>query len=216
MKSLQNININPANTIFIIVDMENEFLKPGGFFYTPDKASYAPGVITAVRSLSESARAAGIPIIYIQSVRTLKEAEFTIFGRQPHLRINTWATEIVDELKPQPGDTIVQKFSHDPFLRPDLDRVLAKRVPDPTNCQAVVTGGSVNVCVYHTAMGLYLRDYWTIVPVDCVYHSAGTTKEAAFEQFSLGGYPSIFLTRSDLVKVSKAPVAGRPALKPGT
>ena len=65
-------------------------------------------------------------------------------------------------------------------------------------------------------MGLYLRDYWTIVPVDCVYHSAGSGKQTALEQFSLGGYPNIFLSRSDLIKVSQAPVSGRPALKPGT
>ncbi len=215
MKEPQSISINPENAILVIVDMENAFCKPGGWRYSEMSARIMPTVIPAIQGLAERARNAGIPIVYIQSVRTLKEAEFTVFGDEPHLEIGTWAVEIVEELKPHEGDTVVQKFSHDPFYRPDLDQVLKKLVPDPTRCYAVVTGGALNICVYHAVMGFYLRDYWTVVPVDSVYYLSDAGKQRALEQFSEPAYPNIFLSRSDLVEVSPTPVAAHSWPAPG-
>ncbi len=216
MKSLQNICINPGNSILIIVDMENEFCKPGGKVYLGTSARTMPGVISAIQGLVDRSRKASIPIIYIQSVRTLQEPEFTVFGYEPMLEIGSWAAEIVDELKPHEGDIVVQKFSHDPFYKMDLDQVLQRLVPDPTMCYAIVTGGAINVCVYHTVMGFYLRDYWTVVPVDSVFYTSDACNQRALEQFSHHAYPSIFLSRSDLIEVSHVKEMARPALIPRT
>lgn len=203
MKPLQNFHINRQNAILIIVDVQNEFAKPGGKLGSDVSARIMPGVISAIQGLAEQARTAGIPIIYIQSVRTLKEPEFTVFGREPHLELGTWAAEIVDELKPHEGDIVVQKFSHDPFFRKDLDEVLQKLVPEPTKYYAVVTGGAINVCVYHTVMGFHLRNYWTVVPVDCVYYINDAAYERALGQFSEERpYPNVRLSRSDLIEIS--------------
>lgn len=215
MKALQSIQINRENAILVIVDMENEFCKPGGKLYTETSARIMSGVISAIHGLAERARGAGIPIIYIQSVRTLQEPEFTVFGVEPVLKLGTWAAEIVEELKPQKGDIVVQKFSHDSFYKPNLDQVLQRLVPDPTWCCAVVTGGAINVCVYHTVMGFHLRNYWTAVPVDSVYYMSDSGNQRALEQFSDSGpYPNIFLSRSDLIEVSSVPAAARPAPMP--
>lgn len=215
MKALQSIQINRENAILVIVDMENEFCKPGGKLYTETSARIMSGVISAIHGLAERARGAGIPIIYIQSVRTLQEPEFTVFGVEPVLKLGTWPAEIVEELEPQKGDIVVQKFSHDPFYKPNLDQVLQRLVPDPTWCCAVVTGGAINVCVYHTVMGFHLRNYWTAVPVDSVYYMSDSGNQRALEQFSDSGpYPNIFLSRSDLIEVSSVPAAARPAPMP--
>jgi len=216
MKSLQNIYINPGNSILIIVDMENEFCMPGGKVYSETSARTIPGIISAIQGLAERSRSAGIPIIYIQSVRTLREPEFTIFGAEPILEIGTWAVEIVEELKPHQGDIIVQKFSHDPFYRRDLDEVLQRLVPDPTSYYAVVTGGAINICVYHTVMGFHLRNYWTVVPVDSVYYTSDSGNQRALEQFSDIPYPNIFLSRSDLIEISHVPAAAHPTPIPGS
>jgi nicotinamidase-related amidase len=215
MKALQRIQINPENAILIIVDMENEFCKAGGKLYTETSARIMPEVISAIQGLAERTRRAGIPIIYIQSVRTLQEPEFTVFGMEPHLELGTWSAEIVDELRPNEGDVVVQKFSHDPFYKPDLDLVLQRLVPDPTRYYAVVTGGAINVCVYHTVMGFHLRSYWTVVPVDSVYYLSDSGNQRALEQFSEHApYPNIFLSRSDLIEVSPVPAAARPVPMP--
>ncbi len=215
MKALQSIQINRENAILVIVDMENEFCKPGGKLYTETSARIISGVISAIHKLAERARGAGIPVIYIQSVRTLQEPEFTVFGTEPVLKLGTWAAEIVEELEPQKGDIVVQKFSHDAFYKPNLDQVLQRLVHDPTWCCAVVTGGAINVCVYHTVMGFHLRNYWTAVPVDSVYYMSDSGNQRALEQFSDSGpYPNIFLSRSDLIEVSPVPAVARPAPMP--
>ncbi|MBA7711608.1 Peroxyureidoacrylate/ureidoacrylate amidohydrolase RutB [subsurface metagenome] len=215
MKALQSIQINRENAILVIVDVENEFCKPGGKLYSETSARIMSGVISTIHGLAKRVRGAGIPIIYIQSVRTHREPEFTVFGVEPVLKLGTWAVEIVEELKPQKGDIVVQEFSHDPFYKPNLDQVLQELVPDPMWCCAVITGGQVNVCVYHTVMGFHLRNYWTVVPVDSVYYPSDSANQRALEQFSESGpYPNIFLSRSDLIEVSPVPAATRPVPMP--
>ncbi len=211
MKALQRIQINRENAILVIVDVENEFCKPGGKLYSETSARIISGVISAIHGLAERARSAGIPIIYIQGVRTHQEPEFTVFGVEPVLKLGTWPVEIVEELQPQKGDIVVQKFSHDPFYKPDLDLVLRRLVPNPTWCCAIVTGGVINICVYHAVMGFHLRNYWTIVPVDSVYYSSDSGNQRALEQFSEPAYPNVFLSRSDLIEVSRVPTVARPA-----
>ncbi len=191
--------------------MEHEFCKPGGKLYTETSERIMPGVISAIQGLLKRARNAAIPIIYIQSSRTHKEPEFTVFGVEPNLKQGTWATEIIEELRPHHDDFIIRKFSHDPFFRPDLDKLLRQLVRDPTNCCAVVTGGAINICVYHTVMGFHLRNYWTVVPIDSVYYMSDDDKQIALKQFSnYGAYPNIFLSRSDLIEVSEIAEAIRP------
>ena len=55
-----------------------------------------------------------------------------------------------------------------------------------------------------------------MVVTDCCFYTVDFAKDLAIKQFSLAAYPNIFLTRSDLVKVSAIPVSGRPNLVPGT
>lgn len=216
VKILQNIRINPENSILIIVDMENEFCKPGGRICPPARAEMAPAVISAIRGLAESSRLAGLPVIYIQSVRSLRESEFTVFGVKPYLQLGTWAVEIVDELKPQERDVLVQKYSHDPFFHTELDQVLKRLVPDPTRCYAVVTGGGISTCLRHAVMGFHLRDYWTVVPVDCVIYSLDSDRQNALEHFSQRSYPNVFLSRSDLIEFSQVTGVEVPWPVPGT
>ena len=160
-----------------------------------------PGIISTMRGLRDGVRNAGIPVIYVQSVRTLREPEFTVFGHDPVLEIGTWAVEIVDELKPRQKETIVQKFSHDPFYKTELDQVLNNLVHDPIGHYAVVAGGAVNICLYHAVMGFHLRHYKTGVPVDSVYSIDDAGEQRAFEQFSEPAYPNVILSRSDLIKI---------------
>jgi nicotinamidase-related amidase len=38
----------------------------------------------------------------------------------------TWGAEIVDELKPEPNDTIIKKLRYDAFYGTSLDHILIK------------------------------------------------------------------------------------------
>jgi len=215
VKQFQRVVLHPGSSIVIIVDMENEFCKPGGKFYKGSNRPLVETVIGNIGALAQMARDVHIPVLYIQSVRTLREPEFTVFHREPHLEIGTWASAIVPELQPWPNDVVVQKFSHDPFHGTRLDETLAGLVPEPSKCCAVITGGAVNVCVYHTILGFYLRNYWTVLMEDGVYYGLPEGKDAALAMLSWRAYPNVFLTQSRLLEVSDVPHAGPPDLPLG-
>ena len=206
MKSLQKVTINPANAILVIVDMQNDFCRAEGKWFTGISARVMPGVISAVNDLVKRARGARIPDIYIQSIpESSSEKPLD----------NPWGIQIIDEIKPGERDTVIRKSSHDAFYQTDLDRVLTKLVPEPALCQAMVTGGAVNVCAYHAILGFHVRNYWTVVPVDGVYYSREDGKELALEMLSWRAYRNVFFSRTDLIEVSEVPAAGRPGLIPG-
>lgn len=212
MKSLQPIVANPANAILTIVDVQNRNCHPNGESWDEQKARVVPAAVKVIRGLVEQARDVGIPIVYIQSVRTHQEAEVVVFGYKKGMKIGSWDVEIIDEIKPRPSDAVVQKFSHDAFYKTKLDAVLAELVTDPTECYALMVGGATHLCVYHAVMGFYLRDYWTVVVTDGVYARSEAGHNRALEQYSEPSYPSIFLSRSDLIEMSSDPtrVGARP------
>jgi nicotinamidase-related amidase len=75
---------------------------------------------------------------------------------------NTWGAEIVDELKPKDGDTLVKKLRYDAFYGTSLDHIL--RVKGIKNL--VIVGTVANICVLHTAGSAALRWYNVIIPMD--------------------------------------------------
>ncbi len=221
MKELHHIEANPANTLLVVVDVQNDFAKVGGTGgagggpVTDEQERVMAEKITVIQGLVGKARSARVPVMYVQSVRTHEEPMSTVFNYPPYLKLGSWGAEIVDELKPREDEVVIQKFCHDPFYQTNIDQVLEGLVPDPTKHQVVITGGGISVCAYHATMGFHLRNYWTIVAVDGVY-GGGQGMQIAMEQFSLAVYPNIFLTRSDMVEFSAVPRPGVSNLIPNT
>jgi nicotinamidase-related amidase len=215
MKQLQTVGAHRHNAIVTVVDVQNRSCHPDGESWDDQKARVVPAALVVIADVIGRARAVGIPVIYIQSVRTHLEPEVTVFGYKKGMQIGSWDVEIAEPVKPAPGDHVVQKFSHDAFFRTDLDAVLATLVPDPTTCYSFVVGGATNLCVYHAVMGYYLRNYWTCVVADGVYCRTDEARERAFLQFSDRSYPNIFLTRSDLIEFSNDTALAGPRPVPG-
>jgi nicotinamidase-related amidase len=215
VKELQPIHVNPANAVLTVVDVQNRSCHPDGESWDAAKARVVPAALAVITSLVGRARDTGVPIVYIQSVRTHDEPEVTVFGYPKRMKIGTWDVEIVDDIRPRPDDIVVQKFSHDAFYQTELDAVLERLVPDPTAHYALLVGGATNLCVYHAVMGFYLRNFWTVVVTDGVYCRTDEARDRALEQFSDRSYPNIFLTRSDLVDVSADVSAVGPRPIPG-
>jgi nicotinamidase-related amidase len=215
MKDAHRIYANPKNTILVVVNMQNEFCKPGGIIYDDRPVKQMPRVIAATRTLTEQAREVGISIIHIQSLRTQVEPEFTVYGNKPIVKAGSWGADIVDELTPHEHDVVLGVWWQDPFYKSKLSHIVKGLVEDPTKSHAIVTGGDIVGSVYLTVMGFYLRNHWTVVPVDALYGDE-EGREFALNQFSKSTLPSIFLTRSDLVEFSKAPDLAIRGLVPNT
>src|SRR6266581_3974281 len=124
--------IDPAHTAVIVVDMENDFVAKGGMF---DRAgvdiSGAQKAIPPTAKVLAAARQAGLKIVYLKmgyrpdlsdlgatdSVNRTRHLKFGVGqtihspeGRESRILIrDTWDTDIVPELKPQPGDVVMYK-----------------------------------------------------------------------------------------------------------
>ena len=121
---------------------------------------FVPAFARNLARLKERARAAGVPVIYVNDnfgrwrsdVRALVE----------HCRAGV-ARELIDRLRPGQQDYFVFKPKHSGFFSSTLDTLLrylgARRL--------IITGIAGNFCVFFTANDAYMRDYGLLVPSDC-------------------------------------------------
>lgn len=178
---------NPAETALVVVDMQNGFLKPGGYF---DNVGYdlahAPRTIAQVAKALEIARVCGILPAFIQSGF---DAQHTVVGgatapvwhkseaqilmrERPELAYKlitdgTWDYEIVDELKPRVGDLVVKKSRYSAFSGTNLDQVLrARRIRN-----IIICGVALNVCVETTLRDAYGHEYFPLLLEDATHHA---------------------------------------------
>lgn len=176
----QEFTLDPAKTALVIVDMQNRFCKGSN--------QRAFDAIEGNVRLLAKARESGAKVIFIQSVRSLDALEVTAFGREPFLVEGTPEVEIVDEIKPLPTEIVVQKRSHDPFARTELEAVLKREGIIATETTIIVTGVSAAVCAHAASLGFSNRHFMTLVPMDC--QAAGSAEDEAriYDQYQARGY----------------------------
>ncbi|MEM4188972.1 MAG: isochorismatase family cysteine hydrolase [Candidatus Caldarchaeum sp.] len=188
---LQKVKVDPRDSGLIIVDMQNDFCHPKGRLYVPS----APSTIPPIRSLLERARKAGVKVFYTQDWHDKDDPEFAIWGE--HALAGSWGAEIVEELKPAPGEVVVKKLRYDGFYGTPLEHYL--KLYNIRNL--VVTGTVANICVLHTAGSAALRWLNVYIPVDAVSALNEFDMKAALRQVTFL-YRGI-LTRSDLVEIAE-------------
>ncbi|MCG2886860.1 MAG: cysteine hydrolase [Vulcanisaeta sp.] len=185
----EEVVLDPSKTAVLVIDMQNDFVKPNGKLYVPT----AQETIPAIRKLLEKARNANVPIIYTQDWHFKNDPEFRIWGE--HCVANTWGAEIIDELKPAPDDIVIRKRRYDAFFGTDLDYVLRHIVHADT---LVIVGTVANICVLHTAGSAALNWYNVVVPIDGISALNEFDYYAALRQITFL-YKGV-LTRVDGVK----------------
>ncbi len=158
------IKLDSQSTALVVVDMENEFCKPRGKLYHSEGVDE---VIPRLQHLLERAREAGAQIIFVQSVRYSASPEFIRFGQPPILLKGTWASQLIEELRPKVGEPVVEKNTHDCFHKTEMDPLLERLNIRPEAYAIVVGGINANICVYHAVTGFHIRHYRIIVPLDC-------------------------------------------------
>ncbi len=140
----------------LVIDMLEDFVR-GKL-----KCDMGAKIIPNIRKLLVSARKKGIPIIYtndshIQGI----DKELELWG--PHAIKGSRGASVVEELKPEEGDFVVEKRRYSGFFQTDLDLLLRELGVDTL----VLTGLTTNVCVKHTAADAFFRGYKVIVVEDC-------------------------------------------------
>jgi len=162
---------------------------------------HGPGVkpvIANIRRLLDRFREINGKIIHVQSVRTKDHPEFTVFGRPYGLLLGSPGADFVDELKPLPGENIVQKTSHDCFYKTAMEATLEKLDLRPCRDKIVVTGIGSSNCVYHAVIGFHIRNYYSIVPEDCIHGVHPQSQPFALHQFRSNAYNfNVTVSRSE-------------------
>jgi ureidoacrylate peracid hydrolase len=164
--------------------MQNAFVSKGGYFDALgiDIAATARIIIPCKKIIS-ACRENGIKIVYLKmlyshdlsgkgsegSPRFIKSRISSVLKKRPELKDNlyidgTWGAEIIEELKPQEGDTIINKYRHDGFIETNLAHTL--RTLGIT--YLLFVGTATNICVESTLRHAFSLDFFPILVSDAV------------------------------------------------
>src|ERR1043166_5929955 len=144
------VKLDPSKTMLLIVDMENEDAHPSGKRYMGETVRE---IIPKISALRRRVRDAGGLVVHTQSVRKPDALEFTLFKNVVRKVEGTWGAEFVDELKPESGEPVVIKYTHDCFYRTGMDALLERLRMRPGEGRIIVTGIATRGCVQCAVMG---------------------------------------------------------------
>ncbi len=163
----------------VVIDIQaNTFAADGGDGSIPCMDGYADRMLAA-RTVIDAARAADIPVIFIQEVHRPDGVDF---GREldgdedVHCVEGDAGTEIaIEEMGFRPDDYLVPKRRYSAFFGTDFE-ILLKGLKVDT---LLLCGGLTDVCVHYTFVDGHQHDYFCRVIEDCVAGSSEAAHEAA-------------------------------------
>lgn len=193
----REVRIVPGRTALVPVDLQYASGSPGhglGALLAREgrlgEASYrferiARLVVPNTRRLLEAFREAGERVVHVTlgcELPDFSDASPSLarFFRATNNRAGTREHEIIDELKPLPGERVVNKITQGAFASSNLDAVLrALRVET-----IVVTGVSTNNCVETTAREASDRGYGVVMVSDATGTCSDEMQEVTLRGFS--------------------------------
>jgi ureidoacrylate peracid hydrolase len=221
---VESITFDAARTAMLVIDMQNDFAAKGGMFERAGiDVSGIQAVVPAIKVAIASARALQIPVIYLKmgfkpdlsdagpatGPNLIKHAPLKVGsavtapdGRPSRILIrDTWNTDIVAELAPEAGDTVLYKTRFSGFYLTRLDEVLRHRGVDTL----LVAGCTTSICVESTVRDAMFRDYRCVVLEDCTAEPIGANEARSNHTASLLAMQILFAWVSDsrrLVRIS--------------
>ena len=176
------LEIDLARTAVVVVDMQNAFASRGGLLDIAGvDISGADKIVRRIGELLEAARAANVPVVYLQtgykpdlsngggaaSPNPRKETALCLMRARPELKgqllvEGTWDFQIVEALAPRGSDLVVLKTRYSGFAGTQLDSILRAREIR----FLVFVGIATNVCVESTLRDAYFHEYWPLLVTD--------------------------------------------------
>jgi nicotinamidase-related amidase len=173
------LSIRLDKTALIIIDMQRDFLEPGGFGATlGNDVSRLQAAIGPCREVLAAARKAGLLVIHTREGHRpdLSDAPpLKVERGDPALRIGAPGPmgrilirgepghDIIPELYPIPGEPVIDKPGKGAFYQTDLELMLHNRSVDTL----LVCGVTTEVCVNTTVREANDRGFRCIVVADC-------------------------------------------------
>lgn len=174
-----DIEIDPARTAVVMIDMQRDFLQAGGFGESlGNDVSLLAAAVEPCRALLAAARQHGMLIIHTREGHRpdmLDAPPAKVERGTPSTRIGDPGPmgrilirgeaghDLIPELYPEPGEAVIDKPGKGAFYATDLHTILQNRGID----NLIVCGVTTEVCVHTTVREANDRGYRCIVPGDC-------------------------------------------------
>lgn len=198
----RQVRVEPKSTGIIVVDMLNEFCKPGGAMVLPGYEA----LIAPQKKVIEAGRQAGCPILFVVDThRANMRQDREFLKRTPHCLEGTWGAQVIEDLDPRADDIYIVKRRYSAFFNTDLDLTLR----DLQLNALVVFGVVTNICVRSTVHDAFFLGYQAIVPEDCV--AATGPREQASSLYDIATHFGIVTASDELTAALRdsAPLENR-------
>ncbi|MCF1707525.1 cysteine hydrolase [Tabrizicola sp. J26] len=193
------LRFDPATTALIVIDMQRDFIEPGGFGAAlGNDVSVLAAIIPTVAALIEGFRAAGLPVIHTRECHRPDLSDCPPAKRErgkPSLRIGDPGpmgriliagepgAEIVPQLLPAAGEIVIDKPGKGAFYATPLGDHLA-RLGIRT---LVFAGVTTEVCVQTTMREANDRGFDCLLAEDATESYFPEFKEAALQMIRAQG-----------------------------
>jgi nicotinamidase-related amidase len=169
---MSNLTLDPTTTALVVIDMQNDFCDPGGFYARigRDISAFA-AVIAPIDAMATRARAAGMPVVFTRLVHdpvrgameerhALRPKRWTTTGKR--LMPGSDGADVVAGLPVQDGDIVVDKSGYSAFAGTDLTAQLRARGIRTLMFCGVVT----YACVLSSAFAAFDEDFDVVLLED--------------------------------------------------
>jgi nicotinamidase-related amidase len=192
-----DFQLEPETTALIIIDMQRDFLEPGGFgSLLGNDVGLLARTVVPLQAVLAAARSIGMTVIHTREGHRADLADAPpaklargrlscgIGDPGPFGRIlvrGEHGHDIVDELAPVDGEPVLDKPGKGAFYATDLELLLRNRGIR----RLIVTGVTTEVCVHTTVREANDRGFECLVLSDCVgsyfpeFHEVGLQMIAA-------------------------------------
>lgn len=189
----------PGRVALVIIDMQRDFVDPGGFGEAlGNDVSLLRRAIAPTARVLAAARQAGVLVIHTREGHRPDLADLPPAKKERgHLKTGIgdagpmgrilvrgeYGHDIIDDLKPQTGEPVVDKPGKGAFYATDLDAILHSRGVS----KLIVCGVTTEVCVNTTVREANDRGYDCLVLADCVASYFPEFQRVALEMIKAQG-----------------------------